>query len=122
MSGYLYRQTANTTRERLKMATLSFEMFVAALDTCEEDIELGAAVMRAELVGHDLSRTPDWLKSSAWRAGMARVTNGTNRRHTIWGDNKQHHKAFLARSRADIEAKRAAIIETLEQIAEGKEL
>jgi hypothetical protein len=100
---------------------MSFEMFCDALATCEEDIDLGAAAMRAELVGHDLPMglTPDRLKSPAWRAGMARVANGKDRRHTVWNAHKQHHKAFLARSRADIEAKRAAI---LAQIVENKGL
>jgi hypothetical protein len=103
------------------MATMSFEMFCDALATCEEDIELGAAALRAELAGHHLM-TPEHLKSPAWLAGMARVTNGKARRHTVWNAHKQHHKAFLAASRADIEAKRAALIATMGQIVEGKGL
>jgi hypothetical protein len=53
---------------------------------------------------------------------MARVNNGRSRRLAIWNAHKQHHKAFLAASRANIEAKRAALIATLGQIMEGKGL
>jgi hypothetical protein len=99
-------------------------MFCDVLATCEEDIELGAEAMRAGLAGHPSVRelTPDSLKSPAWHAGMARVVNGKARRHTVWNAHKQHHEAFLAASRADIEAKRAALIATLGQIMEGKGL